>query len=84
MSALAKPLIRPTAAGSSGEDVNIEYVTNIATVDIPALNSAAAKYLIVFTFVNNIVPQVEWTYTSSASRNTSLGNIRTLAVNSIA
>ena len=84
MSALAKPLIRPTAAGSSGEDVNIELVTNIATVDIPAVNSTAAKYLIVFTFANPAIPQVEWTYTSSASRNTSLGNIRTLATNSIA
>ena len=84
MSALAKPLIRPTAAGSLGEDVNIELVTNIATVDIPAINSAPAKYLIVFNFVNNIVPQVEWTYISSASRDTSLGNIRTLATTSIA
>lgn len=84
MSALAKPLIRPTAAGSSGQDVNIELVTNIATVDLTDVGTQADKFLIVFTFANPAIPQVTWTYTSSASRNTSLGNIRTLAVNSIA
>jgi hypothetical protein len=84
MSALAKPLIRPTAAGSLGEDVNIELVTNIATVDLVDVGTRADSYLIVFTFANPAIPQVTWTYISSASRNTSLGNIRTLATTSIA
>jgi hypothetical protein len=83
MSALAKPLIRPTAAGSSGEDVNIELVTNIATVDLEDVGTKADRFLIVFNF-NTGIPSVTWTYKTSASRNTSLGNIRTLAVNSIA
>lgn len=84
MSALAKPMIHPTAVGSVGSEVNIELVTNIEVLDIPQFENTPAKYLIIFSFNNDPANDVTWSYTSSASRNTSRANIRTLASNAIA
>jgi hypothetical protein len=84
MSALATPFIHPTASGSVGSEVNIELVTNISVVDIPAFENTPAKYLIVFSFDNDPANDVTWTYLTSASRNTSRTNIRTFASTAIA
>lgn len=82
MSALAKPLIHPTAAGAKGDPVNIDTVRAISTVTTSG-TQAPAEYLITFHFEAG-VPSIEWSYASLATRDTSLANIKTLASNAIA
>lgn len=89
MSALAKPLIHPTGTiDSLGQIVNVEDVESIDTVDVPAVAGAAAVYKIIFTMRYNeaggTARTIEWKYSGSSGRNTSLANIKTLASNAIA
>lgn len=81
MSALTKPLIKPTVG--VGGSVNIELAQSVETMDIPAVpDGAAARYFIVFTYPG-AANKVMWEYAASAARNTEFAAINTLATTTI-
>ena len=89
MSALTNAFIRSTTTIGTSDRVNTELVTNISTLDLPAVavsGATSAEYQIIFTSNGDRTnpARTVWRFDTEAKRNTTLTNIDTLIGNTIA